>query len=115
MPRDVMMIDFKFAEPDAIGEVLLRAADLLEQRGWCKGTVQNEAGHICSLQAICLAAGSDHTEWGQTTAKARLAQAAITRVESHVRTRDILSLCAWNNTRSSLHGVTSTLRGLACP
>lgn len=104
MPRDVIPVD-------EVGQVLLKAADLLESKGWCKGAVQDGAGRICALQAICLAAGTEHFAMHAADTAADLrARAAITRMERSVGADDI---CSWNNTRHSLAEVTATMRAVA--
>ncbi len=37
---------------DQVGKVMYRAADLLEERGWCRNTLWNEKGEMCILGAI---------------------------------------------------------------
>jgi len=33
-------------------EILARAADLLETRGWCQGVLEDEHGHLCLVEAL---------------------------------------------------------------
>ncbi len=49
-----MLLDPTWTEPkvDAVGEVLLEAADLLETRGWCQGIMVNEKGQMCLVGSI---------------------------------------------------------------
>jgi hypothetical protein len=44
---------------DKIGQVLTRAADLLEERGWCQGELTNDQGQHCALGAIVEVAGGE--------------------------------------------------------
>lgn len=37
-------------------QVLLKAAELIEERGWCQFTSEDAEGHICLRQAINIAA-----------------------------------------------------------
>lgn len=47
------------APRDRTTQVLLEAADLIEQRGWCQNSAQGPGGSICAAQALALAAAYD--------------------------------------------------------
>jgi hypothetical protein len=53
-----MLYDQKW-ELDEIGKALHRAADLIEDRGWCQGISINYKGNICAETAISIAVRSD--------------------------------------------------------
>ena len=38
-----------------ISEILRKAADVLRERGHCKGTYEDDAGHVCAIGAIRVA------------------------------------------------------------
>lgn len=51
-------------EVDERAVILLRAAELLRQRGWCQGAGSPHSGPICILQAVGIARdGSDAYSW----------------------------------------------------
>lgn len=41
---------------DADGEVLRRAADYIEQHGWCQNTMSTPSGRVCLVGALLAAA-----------------------------------------------------------
>lgn len=41
---------------DAIGERLLKAAQIIRERGWCQGQLRHESGAVCAMGAIEIAA-----------------------------------------------------------
>src|SRR6267142_6886963 len=43
---------------DEIGKCCLKAIEVLEQRGWCKGSLMNASGQVCVVGAIQLTACS---------------------------------------------------------
>lgn len=47
------------AEPVLGNAVLARAADVIRERGWCRGTYENEQGQVCALGSINVAATGD--------------------------------------------------------
>ena len=71
--------------------VLLRAADLIEQRGLCKGMQQDELGRLCIAGAVLLASdcyiGSAHNEAGLL---------AVDRFLRHIGSDDC-GPAPWNN------------------
>ena len=40
---------------DEIGECYLKAIEIIEQRGWCKGHLSNAQGEVCMAGAIQIA------------------------------------------------------------
>lgn len=45
-------------------KLLFDAADLIEERGWCQHTRQDESGAMCILGAISVAHDGDaHSQW----------------------------------------------------
>ncbi len=52
-----MLFDPKWNEikVDAVGEVLLRAAAIMELYGWCKGRAVDEQHRVCAIGAITAA------------------------------------------------------------
>ncbi len=46
---------------DEIGKELWKAADYIEEHGWCRGTLKKEDGRVCIVGAIN-AAGRFHSE-----------------------------------------------------
>lgn len=57
-------------------EILVRAAELLGEKGWCQGTPRNAQGEMCARGAICAAthelAGDDPISWAWWNADSRL-------------------------------------------
>jgi hypothetical protein len=43
-------------ELDEVGRAMHRAADLIEDRGWCQGKLRNSRGQICAHMAMLKAA-----------------------------------------------------------
>lgn len=46
-------------ELDAVGKLLLKAADLIESQGWCKNYIGTTTGSVCIEGALNVAAGKD--------------------------------------------------------
>lgn len=38
-------------------QTLLKAADIIRERGWCQNTLEDDDGHVCAVNAIILAGG----------------------------------------------------------
>lgn len=55
--------------PKTPKEVLERAAEVLAERGWCKGTLENHAGNVCANGALMHAmfgkASANLYEWAE--------------------------------------------------
>lgn len=47
---------FRLRSAPTPGEVLVQAADILEQRGWCRGDLETADGRVCAVGALRLAA-----------------------------------------------------------
>jgi hypothetical protein len=45
-------------------DLLFKAADLLDERGWTVGAYQNKKGQLCLLGALCEARNFVPTPWG---------------------------------------------------
>ena len=45
-------------EVDAVGKVLLEAADIIEKRGWCRGAFDGPSGELCIVGAVLAATGT---------------------------------------------------------
>lgn len=43
------------AQADYIADILDKSADLIEEKGWCRGTLQNDRGCVCAEGATVLA------------------------------------------------------------
>ena len=69
-------IDHTPAELGAVGRVLWKAADLMEERGHCRGTAWDEEGRICAMEAIYRASG-----WPNATGSGRLGDIASNAFE----------------------------------
>jgi hypothetical protein len=84
-----------------MGDVLLSAADYLEEHGWCQGVNQKPGGAVCPEQAILVAAGGDLAIWG----------AAINDLAAHLKE---YSVTKWNDTRGRTKAeVIEAMRGAA--
>lgn len=87
---------------------LLKAADLLRERGWCTHVFTNAAGELCLRGAINVAMGgrASSTDRGDDTApmKALLASMGL-------ETPDQAAM--WNNRQSSAEPVIETLEKAA--
>ncbi|SRR5258706_1739766 len=46
---------------DEIGKCYLKAIEVLEQRGWCKGKLINDQGQVCMAGAIQIATCNSYT------------------------------------------------------
>lgn len=44
---------------DAVGRVLLKAADYMQKHGWCQGTMMNMSGNVCLVGALEVAEPSN--------------------------------------------------------
>jgi hypothetical protein len=42
-----------------VNEIRLKAAELIEERGWCQRCAQDKDGSICADEAVALAAGKE--------------------------------------------------------
>ncbi len=47
----------KASKAKAIAELLERAADVVQERGWTQGQLEDERGRVCARQALGIAAG----------------------------------------------------------
>lgn len=78
---------------DETGKILLRAAKLIEQRGWTQGTYEDGDGCLCVLGAIVVAelGGRTPKDWEAATMDA----SAVYRLEDTVQRH----ANAWNDKR----------------
>ncbi len=84
-------------------DVLRRAADIIEQRGWTRGRFER-GGRVCSFEAVALAA---------VALRAR-AWPAVDAVQRHTNSGSSeTSITAWNDAQPSRQRVTAKLREVA--
>jgi hypothetical protein len=73
-------------------DILRRAAELLGERGWCQGEIEDGDGRMCAVGAIRRAASEVmHTRhsWSESV--------ALNRLRGQVRTREMHSIPRWND------------------
>ena len=44
---------------DEVGELLLKAADVVERKGWCQCRLRTPSGRVCVMGAVLVAHGED--------------------------------------------------------
>jgi hypothetical protein len=100
---------------DPIQRLLLKAAEIVEQRGWCQRSFENLDGQVCALGAINLA-HHDCSGWGSRVfSGADLAVNAACRASQYVgRGIGYFTLANWNDTNGrTKEEVIAALRGAA--
>lgn len=45
--------------PTTISTACLRAIEVLRERGWCQGTLEDPKGHVCAMGAVNIACDYD--------------------------------------------------------
>lgn len=45
------------ASLDEVGRVLMKAAEIIRERGWCQNRFEDSAGRVCAMGALKVAAG----------------------------------------------------------
>lgn len=87
-------------EPVTRQDILLRAAELIEEHGWERGTRVTREGRLCLVGAVCEAGGHSHNDPDSAY------DFAYKVVGSHI--------CdLWNDEQKSPAAVTGALRRLA--
>lgn len=89
--------------------VLRRAADLLEERGWCRFQLERRDGHLCAMGALLTARGLRARLYSVDSFEARVAEAdaaavadALGLARPHVRHYPSWSAVAtWNNNEAA--------------
>jgi hypothetical protein len=87
-------------EPDPI---LMKAADIMERKGLCQGTLHNAKGQTCTFNAIRLAEGHNigdiRRDISPAVCKAaKLAGKELTKLRGgEYRKVDHSNICSWNN------------------
>lgn len=90
---------------DEIGKVLLRAADIIQMRGWCQGDFTDSYRRVCAEEAILLACPSDKLGWD------RLCNAAMDRLRGHIGRGEVHK---WNDGKhQSMANVVASIRAAA--
>jgi hypothetical protein len=96
-------------------EILMKAADVIDQRGWFQGLSEDPNGTaVCAMGALCVAVAlpPDANCWGFGDDDLCAANAAADRFENWVE--GDLSITEWNDTvAESAEQVTTALRGCA--
>jgi hypothetical protein len=91
----------------ATKRALQKAARILENPGWCKGTAQNNAGECCAVGAIVTAHSGRPYTWDDGFDVAY----AIELVEFYLGID--IPLARWNDEQTSPAPVIAALRGAA--
>ena len=104
-------VDHTPADLDEPARLLLRAAALLEERGWCQNIQEDGQGRMCALGAINNAEGAGATNRGLPFTKA--GREANARLCKAVGT-DFFGPAMWNNHPQRTQAeVVSKLRAVA--
>lgn len=74
-----------------LAEFLDDAADILDQRGHCRGSARDRQGHVCAVGAMDVAAATHRITKGYT---GRFTHEAAIQVESHLK---VGGLVEWND------------------
>lgn len=101
-------------------DLLLRAADLLDNDGWCKYTYAYEVNgkeRYCAIGAIWKADGWNGDMW-EYHSLSSVAEIAFTRLVNHLskatgRRVTYYSVPNWNDSRADVKEITSELRTVA--
>ena len=106
---------------EVVDEVLRKAADIIEERGWCQRTF-TDGEKVCTATAIFLASGGNALairDGISDLPRTPLFKAACTRLARHVglygysTDPEMSGVCIWNNTRNSADEITNGLREAA--
>lgn len=103
-----MLYDPKWEAPviDKTSTILHRAADLIEQRGWCQNSLQDFKGRMCSIGAIQMAESN-----------AKMTTQAAVKLSNYIQKMNIdrWGLVAnWNDAKGrSKEEVVATIRAAA--
>jgi hypothetical protein len=91
-----------------VSTVLRNAAELIEQRGWCQGTSEDDSGRVCAIGAIVKAAGY------YNGAALQGAKVTLMQLIPAIRHDSLVPIAAWNDERMrSAAEVIATLREAA--
>lgn len=98
-----------------IAEVLTRAADVIDERGWCQGEAWAPGGQVCAHGAIWEALGIDRIDYDQgelTTGARPVFGAACDAIRRHIGPGR--SVTGWNDEPGrTKDDVTAALRAAA--
>ena len=93
---------------DVAGEILLRAADLIQREGWCKYRLQDTQGRICLYGAIIKA--TPKNQYNESTD-------GIRRLERYLKLRgplEMVNIAVWNDNKcKNKEQAIEALRGAA--
>ncbi len=79
-------------------QLLLEAADVIEQRGWCRHTRMNSRGEVCAVGAILSARwGFDRLDWGSWYDDEPTREAVL-NLRARVASGTISGVGGWNDT-----------------
>jgi len=90
-------------------ELLLKAADLLEEQGWCRGNYRNSAGHHCAVGALKEAAYRIGRPMSTFDVAFSAAERALTGDDAEV----YVNLISWNDQLRDKRYVTRLFRRAA--
>jgi hypothetical protein len=82
--------------PTTPQEVLCRAAEVLEERGWTTGDYVDEYGQVC-LVAACMLAVGEHVNPDDLPHVPTLAQAALDQLAAHLGFDEFFEVATWND------------------
>jgi hypothetical protein len=103
----------QFTKMDAASMLMLRAADIMEHKGLCKGDLTNERGQVCTLQAFLEADGRkvQWAEWGTRRTLAKALQRFMRAIG--VNAGCASNICGWSNRQKDATTVAAKLRAVA--
>ena len=81
---------FDGTRPDEANLLLLRAADLIEERGHAKSALEDEKGRLCALGALNLAHSGNATNWSGARDFIKARNKLARQVKSNM-------ISCWNN------------------
>ena len=109
------MLNNKNWDLDEVGQTLNKAADLIEQYGHAKFTVQDAEGRMCIQGAVYMAI-NDNVDWNDTP----LSTKSFEALSSHLGLKftfqheALVNVCKWNNYEAqSKNEVLNLLRTVA--
>jgi hypothetical protein len=110
-----MLYDPKWNKVDAVGQVLLSAADYMDKHGWCGTGSGGPDTEVCLIIAVCRAMYAIHGHAGinDWDLESKIRSAALHRLEQHLGTHPC-GIIQWNEEvcRSKEQAV-AALRGAA--